>query len=329
MITKPTVLILGAGASSHLGYPLGAGLIADICKGISTGSYFSKYPSYFEGYDHNYIQGRFWKSLSRSGYPSIETFLEHNAQFIELGKLLIALCLKEHENEDRLFAPHNPGWYSYLLESLLDPTDEYKYIRCPRNDPGWETHLRQATMQNAVTAPLTIITFNYDRSLEVFLHQSFEHRFIIGPNVADSLLSAIKIIHPHGILGKYPDIPYRGIKDGDNIADIAQNIRIIHELPKVKEGFCNTEFKLANEALCKAKRFYFLGFGFHQNNNMRRFKFFSGESAKGKEILSTNVLDIMELRSLRQRLDMYGLGQIHTPHLTECNTFFKRSGILD
>lgn len=32
MITKRTVLILGAGASSHLGYPIGRDLIDQICQ---------------------------------------------------------------------------------------------------------------------------------------------------------------------------------------------------------------------------------------------------------------------------------------------------------
>jgi hypothetical protein len=205
MITKPTVLILGAGASTHLGYPLGAGLIAEICKGISNGKYH--HPEIIADYPKSKLD-EFRIHLSRSGYPSIDTFLEHNTDYVDLGKMLITLCLKQYEEEDRLFSPNDSGWYLDLFQSLIKDT----------------------TLEYISNTPLTIVTFNYDRSLEAFLHKSLIYRYHLNSDAANNILQQIKILHPHGIIGKYPDIPYKSSLDDIPLSDISKNIIIIHEL---------------------------------------------------------------------------------------------------
>lgn len=81
MITKRTVLILGAGSNVHLGYPLGTGLVSEICSRARAKLYSKEVA---EKFSPEQIE-TFWKRLSRSGFPSIDAFLEHNPSDSELG----------------------------------------------------------------------------------------------------------------------------------------------------------------------------------------------------------------------------------------------------
>ena len=45
MITKPTVLVLGAGASNPYGYPLGGELLGDVISMLGNGEYINIFPS--------------------------------------------------------------------------------------------------------------------------------------------------------------------------------------------------------------------------------------------------------------------------------------------
>jgi hypothetical protein len=99
-------------------------------------------------YDHpleKFIEFResFWKS----GKPSIDEFLEHRGDFIEVGKLAIAYCLIPYEDEEKLFSPdgHPGDWYQYLVGKMNAPFEDFGKNR------------------------LSVVTFNYDRSLEHYL----------------------------------------------------------------------------------------------------------------------------------------------------------------
>lgn len=246
-----------------------------------------------------------------SQFYSIDAFLEKNPDCVALGKLLIADCLKSHEDEDRLFPPHDPGWYQYLFNSLADTVDAVG-----------ESHI-------------AIVTFNYDRSLEAYLHRSIQHRFRVSEEGAADLLGQVRIIHPHGILGPYPEVPYQTTLDEIALADIAKGIKIINEFGDTGDGFCSPEFEEAHALLEKAHRIYFLGFGFHEDN-LRRFRYkFFGKPREPYAIGGTipRMGDAVQ-RRLRSRLDSYGLApddnlraQGLVPY--DCNSFFDYWGSLD
>jgi len=96
---------------------------------------------------------RFLTKLSRSGHYSVDAYLERTDEDISLGKYLLALSLKRLEVLDQLFPPSNSGWYQYLFNSLI-----------AQNSGFGENNL-------------TIVTFNYDRSLEAYLYNALLNRF--------------------------------------------------------------------------------------------------------------------------------------------------------
>lgn len=237
MIERPTTLLLGAGASQHLGYPVGSVLLDRICSELNSGGYSS--PEHRELY----------LGLSRGGFSSPDAYLELHTDQMEMGKYLIAKLLKGHEVEDRLFPPNNPGWYQYLFSRLATKTiEEFEHNQ------------------------LAVVTFNYDRSLEAFLHGSVQYRFGLDANTAWEVVArTIPIVHVHGILGAYPDVPYT--QDVMLLPEVAKQIKIIHEIVDPTDGFCSPDFEIANRLLQQADIVYALGFGFAETN-IKRLRYF-------------------------------------------------------
>jgi len=119
VITSPTVLVLGAGASEPYGFPLGAALVDQICAEIlhEDSTLVSRLRLRGAGRDHC---RRFAKALQDARPYSIDTFLELRTEFGDVGKLAIADVLLRAENQRALSATsQNVDWYRYLIEQDL------------------------------------------------------------------------------------------------------------------------------------------------------------------------------------------------------------------
>jgi hypothetical protein len=242
--------------------------------------------------------------LCRSAHPSIDAFLESVPEWASLGKFLIAQNLKRCEDVDRLFPPNDSGWYAYLFNALL-------------TDGGAPAF---------ADSNVGIITFNYDRSLEAYLHEALQARFGMAPDEALGIVQDLPILHVHGSLGEYPAIPYQASRDFEELVALSQSIQIVHELPDDDEHFCNPMFKRGHQMLLSAERVFFLGFGFHPDN-LRRFRFFSPESTRGKTIRATVPgIGGQHWRNLAARLSESGISFPRDP--SACNGFFHRSVTL-
>jgi len=90
MITRPTVLILGAGASWDYGFPLGYGLRQDIIKGLASNHGKPRLAAQEAGFHEEQIN-RFLLTFQNSQLYSIDLFLHRHAKLKELGKFIIAV----------------------------------------------------------------------------------------------------------------------------------------------------------------------------------------------------------------------------------------------
>jgi hypothetical protein len=298
VIEKPTVLILGAGASAHLGYPIGIGLLNQICSRIRENQIDDEIKRSHPASEIESFRVR----LSRSGYSSVDAFLEKNMEFMAMGKLFIASCLKQHENPDIPFHPGDAGWYQYLFNRLIG--NEVEDIS--RNK-------------------LSIITFNYDRSLEFYLHQVIQYRFKIPDDKALDILHTIPIVHVHGILGEYPQVEYSLARVP--LAEISDKIKIVHEINDNTGGFCNDDFKRANDLLQKSERIFSLGFGFYKSN-IRRLGFFTKEALAKREVTAAVAnLSPREMTGLIEHIAEYGFTSGHFT-TWDCLAFFRYAADL-
>ncbi len=242
MITKPTVLILGAGASQPYNFPLGEGLFWEVINnalGRAGAETLVKM-----GFSKEEID-KFKKDLFGSGTVSVDVFLEHRKELIDIGKAAIALILVRREKVHTLYDSGEGKWYKYFYYKLSASFEEFG--------------------NNEVS----VITYNYDRSLEHFLFNSLKKMYNKPDGACAEQLKKIPIIHLHGRLGYLPwqDLSGRDYFPHNNEPDIlkesAKDIKIISEDIDVDT---EPDFVKARKLLKKAERVYILGFGYNRTN---------------------------------------------------------------
>lgn len=236
MITRPTVLIFGAGVSASFGFPLGIGLRKKILGILS----HSTNPVNQAGYSAADIS-RFRNAFYLSGQESVDAFLEHRTDCIEVGKAAIAAALIPFEKIDSLFN-NPPNLYSYLFRHLNAPLEKF------------------------ADNQLSIVTYNYDRSFEQYIFTALKSSFDLSNQDAAKLANAIPVVHLHGHLGLLPWQGKGGQEYGTNeesihLGNASSTIKIIHEAVDT-----DPEFQKARELIEEAKTVVFLGFGYAATN---------------------------------------------------------------
>lgn len=293
MLRKPTVFVLGAGASAPFGFPTGAKLYSAVVHALNDDAAGFTFLQGQMGFGANQIRN-FRQALFYSGKNSVDQFLEHRFEFIEIGKAAMAMILIGAEVEDALFAMEN-SWLRYTYERLNTSFDDFG--------------------GNAVS----FITFNYDRSLEHFLFVSLKHSYGKTDQECTSEIAKIPIIHLYGRLGFLPwqhtaGRSYHHQIDGRVIRNAVQNMKIVHE---DTSGAADDDFERAKELIAKAEQVYFLGFGYNEIN-MRRLDL--------RNVLSTSeardtAVDIVGRE--KDRIDQYTAKKIQLQNL-DCFSFVKQ-----
>jgi hypothetical protein len=237
-----TVLVLGAGASAHLGYPVGSQFSDNILESTRDPAAPSFIQLHEMGFSHDLILN-FRQVFSASGALAIDAFLEKRQEFIEVGRAAIACELVKYEDETPL-SVRTGNWYFQLSEQLRREID--------RNDVGF-----------------VVVTFNYDRSLDKFLHDFLWNTY---PQRTQSLEHYVPILHVHGCLGylehqtgREPRRPYKPTASSDDILAFSKGIQVPVELANK----LSPEMVDARDAIRGAKKVVFLGFGY-DSTNLRR-----------------------------------------------------------
>lgn len=257
MIRRPTVLILGAGASQPYGFPVGSDLVDRICKDLldkdsSDAGFrwrleerFSNRPGSVDA---------FAQALRNARTYSIDSFLETRSDYRDIGKAAIADVLLRTELPVSLAgASRSVDWYRYLFNVL-----------CHRSVDNFvaQAHL------------LTVITFNFDRSFERALFSTLRFRFGITDEEARHLALTIEIHHVHGLLGDpdwlRPDSatgnPYGTESLGDAGAFSDAITRAASSIKNVHDNVDQAVVKEVQASLRNADFVYFVGLGFDLRN---------------------------------------------------------------
>ncbi|HEY2805233.1 MAG TPA: hypothetical protein VGI92_05175 [Gemmatimonadales bacterium] len=223
--------MLGAGASVHAGLPLGVDLFRAVLNGDLAKTLVGC------GYEKEAVSA-FQRALVASGRTSVDAFLEHRTEFLDVGKAAIAAALLPLERTGPLNAPGSrPHWYDYLWERMNAPF--------------------HSLARNA----LTVITFNYDRSLEYYLWHALANAYGKDPAATTAVYNAFNILHVHGWLGSLGELPYQSAATSQHVRGAADRIRIVHEADQERDAF-----DMARMALQNAEAIYFAGFHYHRSN---------------------------------------------------------------
>jgi len=253
VISENTVLILGAGASAPYGFPTGSELRSEILK-LRIEDYETIRKSEKPTLKllniknlYNPLKAEEFKSKLRNTDQdtTIDAFLSNHIEFRDIGKFSIVSVLIKCEQEGVLFNPPNEGsWYHTLFKFLNSDKNNFKNNK------------------------LSIITFNYDRSLEMYFWKKFKDLNICNNDAVENIKS-IPIIHVYGILGQLPFLVdnnevarhYNTAESNKVIRACMDSIKIIYEDLDIDKYF-----KSAYKLLEDAKIVIFLGFGYHKEN---------------------------------------------------------------
>lgn len=275
MITEPTVFVLGAGASKPYGYPTGEDLRDQILTNFkneaSANSFMVKNDSEFlTGYEDivprwdvpaSNAQKAAMEFVERfdESHMSIDIFLARhrdNLWLSRMGKLAIILRIfaAEQQHKRKGVLDEKQNWYKLLLRELLGGIGDK------------DDFIERFKLNNA-----TIITFNYDRSLDHTLFNAFYNGFdgITTDEVIEQM-KHVPIIHMHGQVMNLPWqelVPQYGLTYGSSVnAASAIMSRMIENIQIAQDPYENPDHAKVKTAMAKAKYIFFLGFGYDPDN---------------------------------------------------------------
>ena len=275
MFDRPTVFIVGAGASTDFGVPAGDGLIETISPLLDV---------YFEGGrlargDHQIVEAIRQHAVATAGdyhaighliqkarlisaaMPaalSIDNFIDAHRGDKDLeicAKLAIVKAILLEEKKSKLFG----------ITETHKPFDFWKI----RN--SWLVKFFQMASENVSVDELrdiffnsSIIVFNYDRCIEAFIPRMISHYYGISAEKSREVASSLTIVHPYGMVGKDSSLHGLSVDFGStelNLLQEAQGIRTFCE------GVADPALKGAVSRLIgEADTLVFLGFAFHPIN---------------------------------------------------------------
>ncbi len=248
------VFVLGAGASSHFGYPLGKELIDAM-------AYF--YGEYLK--PKNVPDAKIYKQLIdelRSYNPiNIDYFLKHSSRedFKKQGNKLIghtvwrSECYPAFSKQDDLkkwwggeFESRN--WVKFIYNSIVSKCDKINEVENKLKD-------------------YFIITFNYDCSFEQALYHCFKNTKFSKDNEFKKVLENFYKENIYHVYGKIPQCyEYEG-KDLSIDAIVKRFERTNIEISTIGEDKSKNIGDKYSKIICDSEHVYFLGYGFDVNNN--------------------------------------------------------------
>lgn len=283
-MTKPKslVIVVGAGASAEAGLPIGVKLKAEIASvlnfkfghGLDATSGDNYIMQAFgiiakkqEG-DNNknlfeYIEASLMIRDAMPQAASIDNFIDahrSNEKIAVCGKLAIARCILEAESNSKLYVNNNninnkidfkalePTWYNLFFRLIVE--------NCELKDIPERL------------SRIAIITFNYDRCIEHYLHASLRNYYGVDIQAATELIAKLSIFHPYGFLGPLSWDPRPCPCAFGMVPDTYKLIEIAKGLKTFTEGTdeTNSDIVAIRSTLQMAERVAFLGFAFNPQN---------------------------------------------------------------
>jgi hypothetical protein len=210
--SKPLILVVGAGASKEAGLPIGSELKTRIADALDI-RYENSYRTnsgdkLIDASIRLYAQQQGVNDINphlraarriAAAMPlaaSIDNFIDahrDNSLIETCGKLAIARCILEAEASSLMRVGTN-----------IYDTIDFKSLEKTWYKSFFQTIVLGAQLSDIPSrlSRLAIVTFNYDRCIEMYLHGALRNYYEIDEATASSLLKHLTIFHPYGHLGE-------------------------------------------------------------------------------------------------------------------------------
>lgn len=320
---KSLVLIVGAGASFEVDLPIGNQLRAHIANALDI-----RYRHGREMISGDAVINGAFRILAKKIDPFIENinpFLEtswrirdampqaisidnfihchrNDPQIAICGKLAIARCILEAEAKSKLY---------------VDPRDQNARINFSNVEGTWFNSFFQLVTENCQVseidqqlARVSIISFNYDRCIEHYLHSALQNYYGITSARATEAMANLSVFHPYGLVGQLPwqtnqnGVSYGGELYGQQLINISEGLKTF------TEGIDpdHSDIMEIRSELEGAEKIAFLGFAFHPLNLRLLFPGLSdGQKIKKRSAYATGYgISNADIQTIRNELHQLG-----------------------
>jgi hypothetical protein len=271
-----TLFVVGAGASSEAGLPIGTELVEIIARRLDyqlKGAFLDS-----DSGDKDILD--FLQSIAptREGIElylraakgirdgvgfsnSIDSFIDvhrEDEQIQLCGKLAISKSILESERNSKLFIDERTKQFTDP-EGLKD-TWFLRFFR----------HLNDGIRKSEIDRifdKVSFVVFNYDRCVEHFMYHALQLHFGISPPDAANITKRLRIFHPYGTIAELPwqnhqeGVPFGFLANRANLALMASRIKTY------TEQIGDDDFlKEIHEQIVSADTLVFLGFSYHAQN---------------------------------------------------------------
>jgi hypothetical protein len=280
--SSPSItFIIGAGASNEVGMPTGYHLKSAIANALSF--YVDEFRRLAGGdstireclyklaqnssgaLDVNvFLQAAHLINRAMPQAPSIDNFIDShrsNEQIADVGKLAIAAEILKAEKACKLF---------------VDQRNVRNEIPFNEVDDTWFNAFFQLITLNAQFSDISerfravrIITFNYDRTLEHYLHQALQNYYGCTGDEAAAVLADLVVLHPYGQVGSLPwqrpktnAVPFGASLPTEGLLAVARSLRTFTEGTNTQ----TSNVELIRASVSESAKLVFLGFGYHELN---------------------------------------------------------------
>jgi hypothetical protein len=294
MLKHRTTIVLGAGASKELGLPLGVELQAQIhhllkleLNALKSGSVSDlRSPAYPVGaamLEMNYDAATLLRTYQHLivgilESPSIDTFLNHNCDdnaLVTMGKLAILNCILRGEQECFAYDPAKAEEHFFPYNAQRQRQKNPNYLDIP-----WPTFAVQNSYLNVLWNELSqshrnddldelfrnlsIVNFNYDRSVEYVFSQKIAAAFPLAPAQKRSdVLDSLHCIRPYGSPSGDQLYSSARLPFACRNASLHEHIGSIRTFTEALDEKVGLDIK---DAISNSRVVVILGFGFHPQN---------------------------------------------------------------
>lgn len=300
MFNRPTVFVLGAGASWDYGYPTGLSLVTQI---IQMARDFSKFceesigvdrqrapndqvPDFVLETQHPHGHAQMWiqtqasaMELARKLYWENPVLIDHyigrHPQLARLAKLLIALVILnaewKHSTEAatnfKMGALRSEDWYRFLYDKIARGCRDTEHF-CQCNQVKFVTFNYDVSLEYQLYSRLSATpAFISPDLIQNFLNDNIVHIYgRVRDNFMEELgdFDTMLLTHHHNDPNTRSQIRHRAKVMLDAAYRASQKLKVIAPLEKEAD---EEDLRKAKEAISRAEDVYILGYGFDQMNN--------------------------------------------------------------
>lgn len=322
--SKKLVLVVGAGASNEVGLPLGSDLKKRIATALNheyefgqlkrgAGSAFiesayklivQKANNGLVGDINPYVKAGWMVRDGMSQALSIDNYLDahkDNHLMIETAKLAIAEVI--------LLSERNSGLH-------LNPLEQKYKLNFSTLESTWYGHFFKLLTEGCQVekiaerlSSVAIVTFNYDRCIEQYLHEALMNYYHIDSAYAIELMSELQIFHPYGYLGElkwpsaFPNVSFGGEIHSHQLIEVSGKIKTFTE--GTDED--SSEILEIRDCIEGAEKIVFLGFAYGKQNLDLLYTPKSSEYISNAQVYGT-AFQMSDINTKLIREDLFRLG---------------------